>query len=54
MNKVTKAFATFFALAVALMIGALVIGCKENTTEPAGSQQYDSEAAADLQASALG
>jgi hypothetical protein len=53
MNKVSKAFATFFALALALMIGVLVVGCK-STTEPTSSQEYDSEASADMQASALG
>ncbi|MEP7235272.1 MAG: hypothetical protein ABI778_08250 [Ignavibacteriota bacterium] len=53
MNKLPKVFATFFAVAVALMIGALVVGCK-NTSEPTSSQQYDSEAAADLHATALG
>ncbi len=54
MNKLTLAFAKTFAVALAIMISALVIGCKENTTEPAGNQEYDSQAAADLQASALG
>ena len=54
MNKLTLAFAKTFAVALVLMISALVIGCKENTTEPAANQEYDSQAAADLQASALG
>ena len=53
MNKVSKTFAKTFILALAIMFGALVIGCK-GTTEPAGNQQYDSEAAADLHATALG
>ena len=53
MNKVTKAFATSFALALALMFGALVVGCK-STTEPAANQEYDSQAAADVTAASLG
>ncbi len=54
MNKLSIAFAKTFAIASAMMVSTLVIGCKENTTEPAGNQEYDSQAAADLQASALG
>ena len=55
MNKVTKAFATFFALALVLVIGALVVGCKgDTTTEPSSATTYDSEAAADMTATALG
>ena len=54
MNKLSIAFAKTFAIALTLMISALVIGCKDNSTEPAANQEYDSQAAADLQASALG
>jgi hypothetical protein len=53
MNKLSMTFVKVFTLAFALMIGALVIGCK-STTEPASSQEYDSEAAADITASSLG
>lgn len=53
MNKLSLAFAKTFVIALGLMIGALVVGCK-STTEPTSTQVYDSEAAADMQASALG
>ncbi|MEI8135042.1 MAG: hypothetical protein WCH46_08235 [bacterium] len=53
MNKVATGTAKIFALALSLMVGALMIGCK-SATEPASSQAYDSEAAADMNASALG
>ena len=55
MNKLTLAFAKTFAAALTIMVSALVIGCKENTTsEPASATTYDSEAAADMTATALG
>src|SRR5450755_3914466 len=55
MNKLTLAFAKVFAVALVIMISALVIGCKENTTsEPQGATNYDSEAAADMTATGLG
>ncbi len=55
MNKLTLAFAKTFAVAIVIMISALVIGCKENSTsEPPGATTYDSEAAADMTATALG
>ena len=53
MNKFTVTVAKTFILATAIMISAMVIGCK-STTEPASSQAYDSEAAADLTATSLG
>ncbi len=53
MNKLSIAFAKTFAVALALSVGALIAGCK-STNEPASSQEYDSQAAVDLQASALG
>jgi hypothetical protein len=53
MNKLSMTFVKVITLAFALMIGALVVGCK-STTEPASSQEYDSEAAADITASSLG
>src|SRR2546421_1616298 len=52
MNKVSKSFAKAFILALAMMIGALVAGCK-STTEPTSNQEYDSEAAVDMQSSAI-
>jgi hypothetical protein len=55
MNKLTLAFAKTFAVALVIMISALVIGCKESTTsEPSSATTYDSEAAADMTATALG
>ena len=55
MNKLTLAFAKTFAVALVIMISALVMGCKENsTTEPQSATTYDSEAAADMTATALG
>lgn len=53
MDKFTVTFAKTFAIALAIMIGSLVIGCK-STTEPESSQEYDSEAAADITAASLG
>jgi hypothetical protein len=53
MNKVSMTFVKAFTLAFALMIGALVVGCK-STTEPDENQEYDSEAAADITAASLG
>lgn len=53
MDKFTVTFAKAFAIALAIMIGSLVIGCK-SATEPENLQSYDSEAAADMQASAIG
>ena len=55
MNKLTLAFAKSFAVALTFATSALVIGCKDNTTsEPAGATTYDSEASADMTATALG
>jgi hypothetical protein len=53
MNKLSMTFVKAFTLAFALMIGALVVGCK-STTEPDSNQEYDSEAAADVTAASLG
>ena len=54
-NKLSRAFLTAFIMAATLTVTSLfVVGCKDNTTEPVATQEYDSEAAADMQASALG
>jgi hypothetical protein len=54
MNKLSLAFAKTFAVALGLMIGALVVGCKSTTEPDSTTPVYDSEAAADLTATALG
>jgi hypothetical protein len=61
MNKVMKASAVVFALAVGLMVSALVVGCKSTTepfgagsNEPASMAANNSEATADMTATALG
>ncbi|MDP4221234.1 MAG: hypothetical protein Q8916_02990 [Bacteroidota bacterium] len=53
MNKLTKGFAAIFALALLLVAGALVTGCK-STSEPVADQEVDSRAAADITAASLG
>ncbi len=54
-NTFSKAFFTAFLLAATLSITSmLVVGCKDNSVEPQATQEYDSEAAADMQASSLG
>jgi hypothetical protein len=53
MNKFNIAFVKAFTLAFAIMVGALIVGCK-STTEPTANEEYDSEAAADITAASLG
>lgn len=48
--KITKALVLLLLAASSLLVSS----CKDNTTEPEYLQEYDSEAAADMNASALG
>lgn len=53
-NKLTKAFMMAFLMASGLVLTSMLMtGCK-SSTEPTSQQTYDSEAAADLTATALG
>jgi hypothetical protein len=60
MNKLMKLSAVVFALALGVMVSALVIGCKSSTepgigyNEPASMISANSEATADMTATALG
>ena len=53
MTTISKTIRSASMLLLALAF-VFVIGCKDNSTEPLSSQEYDSEAAADMQATAVG